>query len=308
MPFDINSKLVIGVASSALFDLCESDAIFRERGYAEYRQHQIDNENSTLGAGVAFPFIKRLLSLNSSRWSPVEVLLLSRNDADTGLRVWNSIEAYGLGISRGVFLGGDAPWQHIPTFGCSLFLSANEKDVREAIMAGFPAGMVLDTKFVDDPEDKELRIAFDFDGVLADDESERAYQRTGNLAEYHLSEREKAKECLKPGPLKALVEKIANLQEIERKLSAANPEYRTIIKTAIITARNAPAHARVIHTLRAWGITVNQMFLLGGIDKARVLEKFRPHIFFDDQRVHLDTACGIVPSVHVPFGIMNQET
>lgn len=308
MPFRLDEKLVIGVASSALFDLRESDRIFRERGYEEYRLHQRENERVVLNPGVAFPFIKRLLTLNADeRWTPVEVILLSRNDTDTGLRVLNSIEAAGLGITRAAFLKGSSPWPYIPAFRCSLFLSANEQDVKEAIMAGHPAGLVLDSKFVDDPADRELRIAFDFDGVLADDESEIVYQQTRDLKAYHSSEKEKAQQCLNPGPLKGLLEKIAQLQELERKLAAANPAYRPILKTAIITARNAPAHERLVHTLRTWGITVDQTFLLGGMEKSSILEIFKPHIFFDDQKVHLDTASGIVPSVHVPFGIMNQD-
>src|SRR5262249_17171234 len=153
-----------------------------------------------------------------------------------------------------------------------LFLSANERDVKEAIMAGHPAGLVLDSKFVDDPADKELRIAFDFDGVLADDESEIVYQKTRDLKAYHSSEKEKAQQSLNPGPLKGLLEKIAQLQELERKLAAANPDHRPILKTAIITARNAPAHERLVHTLRTWGITVDQTFLLGGMEKSRILE------------------------------------
>ena len=307
MPFPIDEKLVIGIASSALFDLRESDRIFRESGYDAYRIYQRENENVGLDAGVAYPFIKRLLSLNSDRWTPVEVVLLSRNDTDTGLRVLRSIDLHGLKITRAAFLKGNSPWPYIPAFRCSLFLSANSVDVKEAIMAGFPAGTVLNSSFKDNPEDKELRIAFDFDGVLADDESEKVYQESKDLTAYHDSEKEKALQSLNPGPLKVLLEKISNLQQIERKLFAANPAYRPILKTAIITARNSPAAERLVHTLRAWGITVDQTFLLGGVDKANVLAVFKPQIFFDDQQVHLDTACGIVPSVHVPFGIMNED-
>jgi 5'-nucleotidase len=232
-------------------------------------------------------------------------VLLSRNDPDTGLRVFRSIEKYPLEISRAAFLNGRSPYRYLPAYGASLFLSANQTDVQEAIMKGDPAGVVLDSAYVDDPEDVGLRVAFDFDGVLADDESERVYRQTGSLEEYHASERDKATVALNPGPLKGLLDKIACIQEHERRRAEADPEYQPLIRTAIITARNAPAHERLITTPREWGIVVDETFFLGGMDKTRILAVFRPHIFFDDQMVHLDTASGIVPSVHVPFGIAN---
>jgi len=172
-------------------------------------------------------------------------------------------------------------------------------------MAGYPAGLVLDSNYTDDPQDKELRIAFDFDGVLVDDEAEQVFQKDG-LEGYHSSEKSKAKVPLNRGPLKELLEKIARLQEVELQRARQDPNYVPTIRTAIITARNAPAHERLVQTLRSWGITVDETFMLGGIDKAGILSEFRPHIFFDDQKVHLDTASGIVPSVHVPFGMINQ--
>lgn len=307
MPYPIHEKLVVSVASSALFDLSGSDAVFQTEGPEAYREYQRANENVVLKPGVAFPFIKRLLSLNEKDPnSPVEVILLSRNTADTGLRVFKSIEAYSLGISRAAFLGGGSPYLYIKAFSCSLFLSANERDVKDAIMHGAPAGLVLESDFTDDPDDRELRVAFDFDGVLADDEAEVAYHDSRDLAAYHQLEKERAEQALSDGPLKELLEKIAQLQTRELAKAKEDPSYQPMIKTAIITARNAPAHERLIHTLRSWGITVDSTFLLGGMEKARILEVFRPHIFFDDQKVHLDTSCGIVPSVHVPFGITNR--
>ncbi len=306
MPFPIEQKLVIAVASGALFDLRDSDRVFQEQGLETYRQFQREHQDEILAPGVVFPFIRRLLSLNQKdEQHPIEVILLSRNDPDTGLRVFRSIEHYQLGISRAAFLNGRSPYRYIPAYSASLFLSANRDDVREAIMQGFPAGLVLDSAYVDDPEDAGLRVAFDFDGVLADDESERVYQETHNLNHYHASEREKAAVALNPGPLKELLEKIARIQERERQRASADRHYQPLIRTAIITARNAPAHERLITTLRQWGITVDETFFLGGMDKTRILSVFRPHIFFDDQMVHLDTASGIVPSVHVPFGIAN---
>ncbi|MEW4529384.1 5'-nucleotidase [Maioricimonas sp. JC845] len=308
MPFPIEQKLVVAIASSALFDLRDADRIFREEGLDAYRQHQRAHQDKPLACGVAFPFIRQLLRINEvDEGEPVEVILLSRNDPDTGLRVFKSIEHYGLGITRGAFLNGRSPWRYVRAYEASLFLSANRNDVKEAIMNGHPAGPVLESTQTDDPDDRELRVAFDFDGVLADDEAERIYQETGDLAKYHSSEKEQASRPLNPGPLKELLEKIAHIQQTERKRAEADSSYEPMIRTAIITSRNAPAHERMITTLRHRGITVDETFFLGGMDKSRILDVFRPHIFFDDQKVHLDTASGIVPSVHVPFGVTNED-
>ena len=309
MPYPIESKLVIAVASSALFDLSDSDTVFRQQGEERYRAYQREHQDNVLKPGVAFPFIRRLLSLNSADDpdKPVEVILLSRNDPDTGLRVFNSIQSYGLAISRGAFVTGRAPYRYAAAFNASLFLSANEKDVREAMLAGHPAGLVLASTYEDDMSDQELRVAFDFDGVLADDEAEIIYHETGKLSAFHEAEQRKVLKAHNPGPLKELLFKIASLQKRERQRAIVDPEYESRVRIAIVTARNAPSHKRMVTTLREWGIQVDETFFLGGIEKRRVLEVFAPHIFFDDQRVHLDAASGLVPSVHVPFGIKNVE-
>lgn len=302
MSFEIEHKLVVAVASSALFDLGEADQVYRERGEAAYRRYQREHEDDVLAPGVAFAFIKRLLSFNLSEDdSPVEVILLSRNDPDTGLRVFNSIEAHGLDITRAAFLNGGAPFRYIPGFNASLFLSANASDVEEAIMAGYPAGLVLDSVMNDDTDDVELRVAFDFDGVLADDAAEQVFQARGIRA-FHQSETEQAHTPHQAGPLQELFVKIARLQELEKTRAESTPAYESRLKVAIITSRNAPAHKRVVTSLRAWGITVDQTFFLGGMDKSRILEIFRPHIFFDDQKLHLDGAAAVAPCVHVPVG------
>ncbi len=302
MPFEIEQKLVVAVASSALFDLGEADRVYRTRGQAAYRAYQREHENDALAPGVAFAFIKRLLSFNVGvDDSPVEVILLSRNDPDTGLRVFNSIETHGLDITRAAFLNGGAPFRYIPGFNASLFLSANENDVEEAIMAGYPAGLVLDSVINDDTDDVELRVAFDFDGVLADDAAEQVFQAKG-IEAFHKSETEHAQTPHQAGPLQELFVKIARLQELEQTRAESTPAYESRLKVAIITSRNAPAHKRVVTSLRAWGITVDQTFFLGGMDKSRILEIFRPHIFFDDQKLHLDGAAAVAPCVHVPVG------
>ena len=302
MPFEIEQKLVVAIASSALFDLGEADRVYRTRGQAAYRAHQHEHEDDVLAPGVAFAFIKRLLSFNVGvDDSPVEVILLSRNDPDTGLRVFNSIEAHGLDITRAAFLNGSAPFSYIPGFNASLFLSANASDVEEAIMAGYPAGLVLDSVLNDDSDDVELRVAFDFDGVLTDDAAEKVFQAQG-LEAFHQSETEMAETPHPAGPLQELLIKIARLQELDKERAKTPPVSEPRLKVAIITSRNAPAHKRVVTSLREWGITVDQTFFLGGMDKARILEIFRPHIFFDDQKLHLDAGAAVAPCVHVPVG------
>ncbi len=302
MPFEIDQKLVVAIASSALFDLGEADQVFKERGENAYREYQRAHENDVLQPGVAFAFIKRLLSFNlSPEDSPVEVILLSRNDPDTGLRVFNSIEANGLDITRAAFLNGSAPFQYIPGFNASIFLSANASDVEGAIMAGYPAGLVLESVINDDSDDVELRVAFDFDGVVADDSAEQVFQTNG-IEAFHQSETEQANTPHPAGPLQELLVKIAHLQELEKTRAASVHDYEPRLKVAIITSRNAPSHKRVVTSLREWGITIDQTFFLGGMDKSRILEIFRPHIFFDDQKLHLDGATAVAPCVHVPVG------
>jgi 5'-nucleotidase len=306
MAYPIERKLVIAVASSALFDLEESDKIFREGGEDAYREFQRDNVNVTLRRGVAFPFIRRFLNINKAYpdKQPVEVVLLSRNDPDTGLRVMHSIKSYGLDITRAAFLTGKSPYQYIPAFNVSLFLSANQADVYSAIDAKHPAGIVLPSLAQDDVKDPELRVAFDFDGVLADDEAETVYKE-GSLDLFAAHETSKANIPHRPGPLSDLFKKLSFFQRLERRRSLREPEYRPILRIAIVTARNAPSHERVVTTLQQWGVSPDETFFLGGIEKRRVLEILKPHMFFDDQMTHIEAVAGNIPSVHVPFGIRN---
>jgi 5'-nucleotidase len=306
MPFPIDDKLVIAVASSALFSLGKADLIFRQQGEEAYRAYQREHLDDVLAPGVAFPFIRRLLRLNDRmpELRPFEVILLSRNAPETGLRVFRSIAAHGLDISRAAFFSGGAPHRYIGAYGASLFLSANQEDVRAAVDAGQPAGLVLDSTCADDTDD-ELRVAFDFDGVIADDDAERVYQQSASLAAFHASETAQRWTPLHPGPLAGMLTKLARVQQIERQLAQQNSAYRRTLRTAIVTARSAPAHERVITTLSSWGITVDESFFMGGIEKRRVLEVMRPHLFIDDQLTHL-TARG-VPNVHIPFGITNRR-
>lgn len=306
MAFPIENKLVIAIASSALFDLSESDRIFRERGEAEYRVYQREHENDVLRPGVAFPLVKRLLSLNGETAGdqPVEVILLSRNDPDTGLRVLKSIKSHGLNISRAAFVKGRTPFRYLEAFNAALFLSANEEDVRMAVEQGAPAGQVLPSEFIDDSSQAELRIAFDFDGIIADDSAEAIFKSSG-LAAFQDSESLYASVPMPEGPLSKFFREVAKLQQREIARRTADPDYAPRLRLAIMTARSAPAHERVVTTLRDWGIEIDEVFFLGGIEKARILKEFRPHIFFEDQLGHLETASKLFPCVHVPFGVAN---
>lgn len=308
MPVSLNDRLVVAVASSALFDLSSSHSVFDEQGEGPYRRYQREHEDDVLSPGVAFPLVRRLLAINGegTHQQLVEVVLLSRNDPDTGLRVLNSIEHHRLAISRAAFVKGRNPHLYMSAFNASLFLSANADDVRSAITAGLPAGQVFPTGFVDDDQ-HELRIAFDFDGIIADDSAEAVF-KAGGLASFHSSEREHALTPLKAGPLQRFFAEVAGLQSKERVRQQQDTAYRPRLRIAIVTARNAPAHRRVITTLRDWGIQVDEAFFLGGVEKAEILRTFKPHIFFDDQLTHIEGASQVTPSVHVPFGVANSTT
>jgi len=308
MPYDLTSRLVIGLASSALFDLTESDEVFRTQGEDAYRAYQRENQRVPLEPGVAFAFIHRLLSLNELNPEEplVEVILLSRNDPDTGMRVMDSIKRHKLNISRALFLQGGAPQRYIAPLSIALFLSANQADVQQAILAGHPAGQVLAGAVPGDTDSGELRIAFDFDGVIADDAAEAVFHAHGQLDEFHEHEQKLIDVPHSPGPLAQFLKKLSTIQEIEQKRLSSDPQYKQKLKISIVTARNAPSHERVVNTMRAWGISVNEAFFLGGVEKRLVLEVLQPHIFFDDQRLHLDAAAGTLPCVHIPFGVRNQ--
>lgn len=307
-PYELAHRLVVGVASSALFDLADSDRVFRESGEQAYRTHQQENLDTTLHPGVAFPFIRRLLSLNDLAEPDdplVEAIVMSRNDPDTGLRVMRSVQAHGLPISRAIFTQGRSPHRFMPALGMSLFLSANRDDVREAVGSGLPAGHVLGPVAEDDADDRELRIAFDFDGVLATDESERVYQ-AGGIEEFRAYEVANADVPHAPGPLKDFLAAVNRIQQREEDERRKNADYRSRVHVSIVTARNAPAHERAVRSLQKWGLRVNDAFFLGGIDKGAIMAVLRPHLFFDDQETHLASTARTTPSVHVPFGRLNE--
>ena len=308
MAYPIEQKLVIAVSSSALFDLTESDKVFREQGAKAYKAYQEEHLDDVLGKGVAFPFVRRFLSINDRfpDEQPVEVVLLSRNSAVTGQRVFRSIQHHGLNITRAAFMEGKSPYAYIPAFNASLFLSANEGDVLKAIDSGYPAGMVLPSDVTDDEHDHELRIAFDFDGVIADDESESVYH-DGELHDFVRHEVDNSEKPHNPGPLADLFTKLSALQKLEAQREESDKQYRRIIRTSIITARSAPTHERVITTLENWGVSADETFFLGGMKKERILNVMKPHMFFDDQKTHLESQPGNIPMVHIPFGIANHQ-
>lgn len=304
-PFRIDQKLVIAVSSSALFDLSESHRVFVNEGPQAYKKFQQDHLDNVLGKGVAFPFIRRFLNINNRfpKQRPVEVVLLSKNSATTGQRVFRSIAHYGLQITRAAFMEGKSPYEYIPAFNAALFLSAHAEDVVLAIKEGYPAGTVLPSTVSDD-SDEELKIAFDFDGVIADDEAETVY-RENDLPEFQNYEVAKAHIPHNPGPLADLFKKLALIQKLEDAEQEKNRDYQRIIRTAIVTARHAPAHERVITTLESWGVSANETFFLGGMSKDRILSTLKPHMFFDDQKTHLKS--DNIPMVHIPFGIANKS-
>lgn len=307
MGFPIEGKLVIGVASSALFDLAESHSVYETQGVEQYRLHQEQNLDVPFPKGVAFSFVRRFLSINGAfpDEKPVEVVLLSGNSPETGLRVFRSIQHYGLDLTRAAFLTGRSPHEYLPAFNASLFLSANQRDVRCAIDEKYPAGAVLPSQVCDDESDHELRVAFDFDGVIADDEAEAVYKRNHNLEEFRAHETEKRAIPHRPGLLADLFRKLSLLRHLEEQKAAREPGYKKIIRTAIVTARDTPAYERVVTTLKDWGVSPDESFFLGGMDKARILSILRPHMFFDDQLGHLQSPAGDIPMVHVPFGVAN---
>lgn len=272
--------LVIGVASSALFDLAQSDEVFRAQGVDAYEQYQDNHVDEPLKQGVAFPFISRLLEFNKLFDNPkegVEVIVMSRNSPKTGLRVMNSIEHYGLDITRAIFRSGMSTFDFMRVFNMSLFLSGNEKDVNGAMEKGLPAGCVLPFDGNVDDDTNELRVAFDFDGVLAGDSAERFYQEAKEknpktaLKQYGEHEYEHADQPIEGGPLKPLLEGINKLQDASR---ASELENKPELRVSLVTARNAPAHKRAIRTLEQWGLWIDDAFFLGGLDKAPVLNEF----------------------------------
>lgn len=304
MSYDLENKLVVGVSSRALFDLTVENAIFEEKGVEAYREYQREHETEILKPGPGFKIIKALLHLNelNNKKGAVEVIIMSRNSADTSLRVFNSIEHYGLNISRAVLASGGSLAPYLEAFKTDLFLSAYEDDVQAAIDSGIAAGIICNSvEEAYNPDDpiNQIRIAFDGDAVLFTDESEMIFQTQG-LEAFEENERRNADKPLPQGPFAKFLKTISNIQK-------EFPPEEAPIRTALVTARSAPAHERVIRTLRAWNVRIDEAFFLGGISKRDVLKAFGAHIFFDDQAVHTAPASEVVPSARVPYKKKKQE-
>lgn len=292
--------LVIAITARALFDMEDSHALFQREGVEAFSAYQRVREDDPLSPGIAFPLVRKLLALN--RQVPadaprVEVILLSRNSADTGLRIFNSIQHHGLDIRRATFTSGAPVWPYIRPFGAQLFLSANPESVRQALEAGVGAATILPAGAAVSRHD-QLRIAFDGDAVIFGDESERVSREQG-IEAFGIHERERAREPLSGGPFRGFLQALHDLQE------AFPPGEGAPIRTALVTARSAPAHERVIRTLREWGVRLDEALFLGGRDKGEFLEAFGADIFFDDSLHNIDSARRHVAAGHVPHGVAN---
>jgi 5'-nucleotidase len=297
MPYSVEGKLVVAISSRALFDFEEENRVFEKDGEGAYIALQYARLDVPAREGVAFPLVKKLLAFNTPGQQRVEVVVLSKNDPVSGLRVFRSAKQAGLGIERGVFTRGRSPYQYLDPLKANLFLSANENDVMGALEAKVPAARVYpESAQAASRHADEVRIAFDGDAVLFSDEAELVYQRDG-LDAFTKHETARVLQPLPPGPFKPLLEALHRLQ------SEKNSPVR--IRTALVTARSAPAHERAVRTLMEWNVAVDEAMFLGGLDKGEFLRSFAPDFYFDDQHGHVDSARAFVAAGHVPFGVRN---
>ena len=300
---DVNTYLTVAISSRALFDLDASDTIYREQGLEAYRRYQIERENDALAPGQGFPFVIKMLNINKLLGAQrVDIVLLSRNSADTGLRIFNSIAHHGLDIVRAAFSSGSSPYPYAKAFGCDLFLSTEAEDVSRALESGIPSATLLGSstpRTEANPSDL-LRIAFDGDAVLFSDRAESVFKEQG-LDAFQQTEAGAADRPLDGGPFKPFLEGLHHLQREFEKLKKDCP-----IRTALITARGAPAHERVIKTLRHWDIRLDESLFLGGLDKAPFLQACKADVFFDDQTDNCAAAAPHVAAGHVPHGVHNE--
>jgi 5'-nucleotidase len=298
MAQSLENRLVVAISSRALFDLEESHRLFTSQGLEAYSRYQVEHEDVVLEKGVAYGLVQKLLQLNQGATQKrVEVILLSHNSADTGLRVFNSIQKHGLDISLAAFTNGASPWRYIEPFNADLFLSAEAADVVKALDNGYAAAAIVPSR-ANTREDRELRIAFDGDAVLFSDEAEQVYQEQG-LEAFAESEQARARQPLSGGPFK-------NFLAALHRIQSEYPPDQTPIRTALVTARSAPAHERVIRTLRSWNIRIDEALFLGGLPKGEFLKTFGADIFFDDQKGHVEAAATYVATGHVPHGVSNR--
>src|SRR3954471_24610246 len=293
----LDDKLVVAISSRALFDFEEENQVFESGDAAGYMRLQLERLDQPAKPGIAFSLIRKLLAFNDATTQRVEVVVLSRNDPVSGMRVFRTAKANDIHLQRGVFTQGRSPFGYLRPLRAHLFLSANADDVRQALAAGFPAARVLtESVLAGGNYPDEVRIAFDGDAVLFSDEAERVFQAQG-LDAFQQHELNKALQPLPDGPFKPLLKALHRLQ------AAGTPEMK--IRTALVTARSAPAHERAIRTLMQWDIKVDEAMFLGGLPKGEFLREFEPDFFFDDQTRHVDQAARHVPAGHVSGGITN---
>lgn len=309
MPLDLSNTLVVGISATALFEMGASDTMFREASLIDrdaaiekYRDYMRKHEDEPLKPGTGYPLVKALLGLNQFRQPEnetplVEVVILSRNSPDSGIRVLNTLRHNRLDITRSAFTAGESVVDYLDAFDVDLFLTTDTADAQAVIDSRFCAAAVLKKPPVSEQEipEGQVRIAFDGDAVLFDEESELVYKTQG-IAAFHAREEELQNQPMSEGPYATLLRKLAQLQERLPTRIEYSP-----VRIALVTARNSPADLRVIKTLRSWGVYVDEAFFLGGVEKSKVLKAFKPHIFFDDQDVHLEAAANIVPSAKVPY-------
>ena len=309
MPLDLSDTFVVGISATALFDMTETDSVFREKyrdnlqtAVAEYRQYMLTRENEPLEDGTGMPLVRSLLALNKhqekgERNPLVEVVVMSRNSPETGVRVFNNIRSRQLGITRHAFTGGESVVDYLDAFDVDLFLTTSVKDAQRVVDEKVCAAAILKPPPKEQPPlpDDQVRIAFDGDAVLFDEKSELVYKMEG-LQTFHDTEDRQQDKPMEDGPYAQLLRKLSRLQQRLPFSVELSP-----VRIAIVTARNSPAEMRVIKTLRHWGIYINEIFFLGGVEKSRVMKAFRAHIFFDDQDLHLKLAAAFVPSGLVPY-------
>ena len=299
MAASLDGQLVVAISSRALFDFEEENHVFEQGDDRAYMDLQLQRLEAPAKPGVAFSLVRKLLAFNTAEAQRVEVVILSRNDPVSGMRVFRSAQHYGLPIQRGSFTRGQSPWRYLRPLNANLFLSANLADVRAALDAGVPAAQVYPhSARASEAHPHEVRIAFDGDAVLFSDEAERVFQAQG-LSAFQAHERDKAALPLSAGPFKPLLEALHRLQQ------AGTSDMR--IRTALVTARSAPAHERAIRTLMNWNIEVDEAMFLGGLPKGEFLREFEPDFFFDDQTGHIESAARHVPAGHVASGVRNTE-
>lgn len=291
MAYSLENKLVVAISSRALFNLDKENEIFEKEGAQKYIDYQVQNENTPIEKGTAYSLIKGLLKLNASFEEPiVEVIVMSRNTPESGLRIFNTIDALGLDIKRAAFTGGEPISKYLSAFKADLFLSKHTEDVQDAINAGFAAALVYDPPSGFEPSETEIRLAFDGDAVIFSEGSELIYKTQG-IDEFEKHEIANELLPLGDGPFAKLFRALFEIKKKEPNL----------IRIALVTSRNIPTHKRVILTFRNWGVNVDEAFFMGGVPKHNLLKAFNPHIFFDDQEAHLDNSAREIPSAKVPY-------